>query len=534
MSTTTTDPASAPGVTRLSGPTAALIAVVSVVVALGASQVVAGLIAPAASPFQAVADTVVRLSPQPLIEFGKTLDYPALGLGKGTADKVTLLVVIAVVLLVIAGVGGVASRRRPTPGHVVIALLGVVGLAAVVFSPVFAPLNLLAPLVALAVGLGVFDLLYRWASHADRSPVERRDGMSRRGLLAGITAVGIGGIGLGAGGLLLGRRAAGSRQALTGRITPTEPAPPIPSGADFASLGTPTFLTPNRDFYRIDTALRIPSVAASDWSMRIHGMVDRELRLTYADLLREPLLEKPITLTCVSNEVNGNLISTANFTGVSLRALLLRAGVQPGAEQIVSTSIDGWTAGTPTEAVLRPGSNALLAIGMNGQPLPPEHGFPVRMVVPGLYGFVSATKWLADLELTTFEAKQAYWTQRGWAQQAPIKTQSRIDRPRPFQPLLRGPNGMVTLAGIAWAQTRGIERVEVRLDQTGPWWPAQLSTQVNTETWRMWRLDVPLEPGSHFVQCRATDATATTQPARPAPPIPNGADGWPGIRFTVA
>jgi DMSO/TMAO reductase YedYZ molybdopterin-dependent catalytic subunit len=208
--------------------------------------------------------------------------------------------------------------------------------------------------------------------------------------------------------------------------------------------------------------------------------------------------------------------------------------VRPGAQQLFSTSIDGWTAGTPTDVLLRPDSDALLAIAMNGEPLPPEHGFPVRMVVPGLYGFVSATKWVTDLELTTFDAKQAYWLQRGWGQRAPIKTQSRIDRPQGFQTLQAGPNGMVTLAGIAWAQTRGIDKVEVRLDDTGPWQPTQLSTQVNTETWRMWRHDIALAPGLHSVQCRATDHTGVTQTPDPAPPIPDGAAGWPKISFTVA
>jgi DMSO/TMAO reductase YedYZ molybdopterin-dependent catalytic subunit len=268
--------------------------------------------------------------------------------------------------------------------------------------------------------------------------------------------------------------------------------------------------------------------------MRIHGLVERELRLTYDDLLARPLLEQTITMTCVSNEVNGNLISTANFTGVSLRDLLLEAGVAPGAEQLFSTSIDGWTAGTPTDVLLSPDRGALLAIGMNGEPLPPEHGFPVRMVVPGLYGFVSATKWLADLELTTFDAKQAYWLQRGWAQRAPIKTQSRVDRPRPFETLTPGRDGTVAMAGIAWAQPRGIGKVEVRIDENGPWRPAQLTPQVNPRTWRMWRIDLALAAGSHYIQCRATDATGATQTARPAPPIPDGAAGWPGIRFAVA
>jgi DMSO/TMAO reductase YedYZ molybdopterin-dependent catalytic subunit len=374
-----------------------VIEVVSVTAALGAGQLVAALVAPASAPFQAVADTVVRFSPEGLTEFGKSLEFPALGIGKGVADKLGLLVGIGVVVGLIAVLAGLASRRRPLPGSLAIAVLGGAGLAAVILSPVFAPLDLVAPLVALLGGLGVFGLLHALAARPAGVPGDRSGGVSRRRVLLTAAAVGIGGIGVAVAGVSLGGGAARSRAALLGRITPTRPAPPVPPGADFASVGTPTFVTSNRDFYRIDTALRIPEVTAEAWSMRVHGMVATELRLSYDDLLARPLLERTITMTCVSNEVNGNLISTANFTGVSLRELLLEAGVAPGAEQLFSTSLDGWTAGTPTDAVLRPDSDALLAIGMNGEPLPAEHGFPVRMVVPGLYGFVSATKWLADL-----------------------------------------------------------------------------------------------------------------------------------------
>lgn len=535
MNSTRSTTQSPSGHVVLSRPVAALIEIVSVGAALGFGQLVAGLVAPASAPFQAVADTVVRLSPEGLTEFGKTLELPAIGLGKGVADKVGLLVGIGVVVLLVAALAGVGSRRRPLPGRVAIAVLGAAGLGAVVSSPVFTPLSLVAPLAALVIGLATFDALRILANHPAAAPGPPV--AARRGVLIGIAAVGVGALAAGIGGVAATDGTGRSRAGLLGRITPTRPPPPLPPGADFASVGTPTFLTSNRDFYRIDTALRIPDLAAEDWSMRIHGMVNRELRLTYNDLLARPLLSRTITLTCVSNEVNGNLISTANFTGVSLRDLLLEAGVAPGAEQLFSTSVDGWTAGTPTDAILRPATpdgEALLAIGMNDEPLPPEHGFPVRMVVPGLYGFVSATKWLADLELTTFDAKQPYWLKRGWARLAPIKTQSRIDRPRPLDTLTPGPGGRVTLAGIAWAQTRGINKVEVRLDQTGPWRPATLSTPVNPQTWRMWRLDTTLPPGSHFVQCRATDTTDTTQTPEPAPPIPDGAAGWPGIRFTVA
>ena len=308
-----------------------------------------------------------------------------------------------------------------------------------------------------------------------------------------------------------------------------ERAPAIPAGAAFPELGTPTFLTPNPEFYRIDVALRIPSQAADDWSMRIHGMVDNEITLTFDDLLNRPLVERTITMTCVSNPVGGNLISTANFIGVELRDILLEAGIRPGADQLYATSTDGWYTGTPTDVVMEQDRGALLAIGMNGEALPPEHGFPVRMVVPGLYGYVSATKWISDLEVTTFGAKPGYWLERGWAERAPIKTQSRIDTPRGFASV---PAGRVTVAGIAWSQPTGLGAVEVRMDG-GAWQEAELSTEVNYDTWRMWRTDFELAPGSHTVQTRATDRAGRTQTESRADPIPDGASGWPATIFTV-
>ncbi|MCW2633143.1 MAG: sulfite oxidase-like oxidoreductase, partial [Pseudonocardia sp.] len=321
-----------------------------------------------------------------------------------------------------------------------------------------------------------------------------------------------------------------SRRAVAG-LKPATPAPAIPAGADFAAAGTPPFLTPNADFYRIDTAnLLIPRTTAEAWSMRIHGMVDRELKLSYADLMSRPLVEKTITITCVSNEVGGELISTSNFVGVPLRDLLMEAGVQPGASQIFTTSEDGWTCGTPTDVVMEADRGALLAIGMNGEPLPLEHGFPVRMVVPGLYGFVSATKWLADMELTTFEARQSYWLKRGWGQKAPIKTQSRIDKPKAFE---RVAAGRVTVAGVAWSQHRGVDRVEVRADN-GPWVVAELATEVSTDTWRMWRAHLDLGPGSHTLYCRSTDRTGATQPVERVDPIPDGATGWHSVIMSAA
>jgi DMSO/TMAO reductase YedYZ molybdopterin-dependent catalytic subunit len=521
------------------GSVAAVLGVLAVGAALGAGQLVAGLVAPGASPFLAVGDGVIRLSPQVLTEFAKTTF--------GTADKAVLLTGMAVVIVAVAAIAGLLSRYQARPGVVTVTVLGLLGFAAVVLAPAFAPLDLLAPAAAMAAGVGAFRLLHRLALAAYRPeprpdppsdvPTERPQpsgGMSRRGVLVGSSAaVGLLSLAAGAGGSWLGGRAQKSQQVVAddlARIPLAERAPAIPAGAAFPQFGTPTFLTSNQDFYRIDVALRIPSQTAADWTLRIHGMVDREISLTYADLLARPLVERTITMTCVSNPVGGDLISTANFIGVELRDILLEAGIRPGAEQLFSTSFDGWTAGTPVDVVLEPDRGALLAIGMNGEPLPPEHGFPVRMVVPGLYGFVSATKWITDMEVTTFGAAQAYWLQRGWSQRAPIKTQTRIDFPRGFGSV---PAGRVTVAGIAWAQHTGVDRVEVRMDG-GPWQQAVLSTEVSADTWRMWTAEFQLAPGSHTVQTRATDRRGVVQTETRADPVPDGATGWPAVIFTAA
>lgn len=515
---------------------AAVVGVLAVAAALGFGHLAAGVVSPASSPFLAVGDTVIRFSPQRLTEFAKTTF--------GVADKPVLLAGMAVVIAVVAAVGGVASRRRVVPGLVVVAVLGVLGIAAVVLAPAFAAGDLVAPLAALVVGLVVFAGLHALSVRAYRAAGTDAAsgagidsgvgaGLSRRAVLIGSSAaVAVASLGAGAGGLLLAGLG-DSRQRVTeqlARLRLAERAPAIPGGAAFPELGTPTFLTANRDFYRIDVALRVPGQRAEDWSMPIHGMVDNPFTLTFDDLLRRPLVERTITMTCVSNPVGGNLISTANFIGVELRDLLLEAGIRPGADQIYSTSIDGWYTGTATGVLLEPGRGALLAIGMNGEALPPEHGFPVRMVTPGLYGYVSATKWIVDMEATTFDAKPGYWFERGWAQTAPIKTQSRIDTPRGFATV---PAGRVVVAGIAWSQPTGISRVEVRMDG-GPWREADLSTEVNGHTWRMWRAEFDLAPGSHTVQTRATDHNNLTQVEQRAEPIPDGASGWPATIFSTA
>ncbi|MCE7005590.1 molybdopterin-dependent oxidoreductase [Kibdelosporangium philippinense] len=494
---------------RLSPWRAVWAGVLGVVAAVAAGHLVAGLLDANASPFLAVGNTAVDLTPDPVKDWAIATF--------GTADKLVLLIGMAVVLLGFAAIAGLLSRRSPAPGTVVAVVVGALGLIAVMVRPDLGQLAILAPLASLFAGVFVFRWMHRLAQPPLSSSERRKFLQASAGVVAGIGVAGLGG-------QLLGSRTdvEGSRAAI-GQLTPAQPAPAVPSGADFVPR-TPRFLTSNHDFYRIDTALSVPKVRAEDWALRIHGAVSREMTLRYADIRQFPLVERTVTLTCVSNEVGGNLISTSNFIGVPLKDILAAAGVQPGSDQLFSTSADGWTCGTPVADIMERG---LLAIGMNGEPLPVEHGFPARMVVPGLYGYVSATKWVVDMEFTTFADKQAYWLKRGWAARGPIKTQSRIDTPRGSAQA-----GRVTVAGVAWAQTRGIAKVEVRADGRD-WVPARLAAEVSLDTWRMWEADLELAPGEYTLQCRATDRSGYTQTDAIADPVPDGATGWHTVPISV-
>ncbi len=503
-------------VNRLPKGRAVAVALVSLFAALGVGHLVAAMVGPEASPYVAVGNWVRDLSPHPVTEWAKSTF--------GDADKLVLFIGVTVVVLAVSALAGLTSRTRSTPGLVIAGAQGVVGFFAVLSRPDLGQLGVLAPAASMVVGLVTFSFL-----HAKAWPAEQ-DGESRRQFLRASAGIVLGAGAFGVVGQLLGNRVDVEKsRAAVGRLRPASPAPTLPAAADFARDGSARFITSNRDFYRIDTALSLPRVAAEDWRLRIHGAVDRTVEFTFADIRRRALIERPVTLACVSNEVGGGLISTADFIGVPLRDLLLEAGVKPGADQLFSTSADGFTAGTPIDALLDEKRGALLAIGMNGEPLPQEHGFPARMVVPGLYGYVSATKWVVDMELTTFADKQGYWIPRGWSAKAPIKTQSRIDSPQDGATLRRG---RTTVAGTAWAQTIGIREVEVRADD-GEWHPAELGAEVDVNTWRMWRVQLDLRPGRHRLQVRATDATGYTQTDAQALPAPDGATGWHTIEVTV-
>ena len=354
-------------------------------------------------------------------------------------------------------------------------------------------------------------------THSDRRTLRRA------GLVAG-GAVVVGG----AGRRLQGRFSVeGARDAVV-LPAPASPAAPLPGGVELGVGGVSPFVTPNGDFYRVDTALVPPRVTPSEWSLTIKGMVDNPIRLSFEDVVDRELVERDITLVCVSNEVGGPYAGNARWLGVPLRTLLEEAGVQDGADQMVSRSVDGWTAGSPTDAVVD-GRDALLAIGMNGEPLPVEHGFPARLVVPGLYGFTSATKWVTEIELTTFDAYDPYWVQRGWAQVAPIKTMARIDTPGGLATV---DAGTVPVGGVAWAIHRGISAVEVRVDD-GPWQEAQLGAVPGNDTWRQWMFPWEATSGRHTITARAVDGTGEVQTDQRANPIPDGASGWHNIVVLV-
>jgi DMSO/TMAO reductase YedYZ molybdopterin-dependent catalytic subunit len=517
----------------VASPTAvgAAVGLVAGGVAIGVAELVAAVVGELSSPMVAVGEVAIDLAPG----WVKSFAIRAFG----SNDKTALLIGIGVILGILAAVMGMLTLRRRWIGYSGLVALGVIGVAAAVSRPTADGLSALPSIVGVVAGAVALRLLLRPFDERGAPRRARPDGGGerskpvaydrRRFLMTGAALAG-GAFLAGVGGRVLGRSAAkaeASRLAL--RIPKPSNVPPVPAGTDLHVPGLSPFMTPNDSFYRVDTAIIVPKLATEDWRLRIHGMVDREVQLTMPQLLARPLVERDVTLTCVSNEVGGPYVGNARWIGALLKPILDEAGVHPGADQLVSTSADGFTLGTPT-AVLMDGRDAMLAVAMNGEPLPLAHGFPVRMVVPGLYGYVSATKWVVDMELTTFDAFDAYWVRRGWAQQGPIKTMSRIDTPRSGASLAAG---RVAVAGVAWAQHKGIEAVEVRVDG-GPWQAARLSVQDTIDTWRQWVFDWEATAGRHQIQARATDRTGYTQTAQEAPPAPNGATGWHTIVVAVA
>ncbi len=535
----------------------ALAGLLAVGAALAVGELVTGILEGTSSAVVSVGEVVVANAPNWLKEFAiETF---------GENDKDALIAGTTITLVLVSIVLGVASLRRLWIGIAGTVVFGVIGVWAALTRPGASPVDAWPSIIGTLAGVTVlWYLLGRTRTTAApasvvtaaavagpasdpvvetvetvETPATMRPsgprpsapaGFDRRAFLAsaGMVAGGVVVVGAFGKGLQGRYSVAGARDAVT-LPPPASPAAALPAGVDLGTAGISPFITPNSEFYRVDTALQAPRVTPSEWRLSIGGMVDNPIELTFQDLLDREIIERDITLVCVSNEVGGRYAGTARWLGVPLKSLLDEAGVQAGADQLVSRSVDGWTAGSPVQTVMD-GRDAMVAIGMNGEPLPVEHGFPARLVVPGLYGFVSATKWVTQLELTTFDAFDPYWAKRGWAKEAPIKTMARIDTPRG---LAKVEPGVVPVGGVAWAVHRGIEAVEVRIDD-GPWQEAQLAAVPGSDTWRQWVYPWEATSGRHTITARATDGSGETQTEDRVEPIPDGATGWHSVVVIVS
>jgi DMSO/TMAO reductase YedYZ molybdopterin-dependent catalytic subunit len=531
---------------------AAVAGIVSAAVFLAAAELAALAAARDSSPLLAVGSFVVDVVPQPLKEFAIATF--------GEYDKIALLAGLAVAVLCASAVAGVLQFVRPPLGVAAFVVAGAAALITTVTRPLAGPFAALPAVVGAAAGCVCLWFLSarlrRWAAASTRprttsptfpttpaplaqtsppAPLAETPTVHPKGTAAAasvdrrmfLRVAGIAGatallVGSGARILINATSASVSAIRAALRLPPPRSAVVVPSGAEFDVPGLSPLFTPNADFYRVDTALTVPSVDPATWRLVVDGMVQERIELTFDDLLAMGLDEYAVTLTCVSNEVGGPLVGNAVWLGVPVREVLRRARPSSAADMVLSRSVDGFTASTPLASLTDDGLDAILAVGMNGEPLPLEHGFPVRMVVPGLYGYVSATKWLTELRVTRFDVDEAYWTPRGYSAQAPIKLSSRMDTPRTGAAI---PAGRTPVAGVAWAQTVGIERVEVRIDE-GQWQPAALSAPLSDDTWVQWYLEWDAAPGTHFITVRAVDRNGDLQIEERAPIAPDGSTGW--------
>jgi DMSO/TMAO reductase YedYZ molybdopterin-dependent catalytic subunit len=557
-----------------------VVGLLAAAVAIGAGQFASGLGVPQSSPVLVVGQAAIDLTPLPVKDFAIS--------AFGANDKTALLGGILLILAGYAAVVGMLAVRRLAFGMAGLAVFACIGVAAALSRPAADPGYVVPTLVGAAAGAVALAWLARAAAGLEPAPAglapapagPRRPGgagtggpvvlappdlpaqaepgevvgptvragpaysvtrpvdpgapgasrwpVRRRFLISsGVTAAAA------AAGTLAGRNLTNEHNIAQARAAirfprPAVAAPRLAAGTSLDIPGITPFITSDASFYRVDTALLAPQFAPANWQLRIHGMVQREVTISYAELLRRPLIEAYVTLTCVSDPVGGPYVGNAKWLGAKLADLIRQARPLAGANQLLSTSVDGYTSGTPLQVVLD-GRNALLAVAMNDEALPVVHGFPVRMVVPGLYGYVSATKWVTDIEVTTFASAYSYWAQRGWSQQGPIKTESRIDVPAAGASLAAG---RVAVAGVAWAQHKGVAAVEVRVNG-GPWHEARLASVPGIDTWRQWIWEWSATPGHYLLEARATDATGYTQTAVQAQPPPNGASGYPTAEVSV-
>src|SRR5215203_3661197 len=541
---------------------AGIAGVVGAVVAFGITELVHGLYTPVPSILVSLAQRIVELTPGTLVTQGIEL--------LGTADIPTLIASVLIGTVVFAVLLGNLAVRHPSLALLGVAVLAAIAIAAALADPfVEAFPTVVTIVVALLAGSAVTELLLRAAGlrptsvsmgetlpagapgSAASPAVRSREAGSGEGI-----SVGRGGfLLLGGGAAIAGLAAAGIGRLLAGGTSATaakpkklnlpdapekkavavthETLPKPPADASIDVPGMPDLITPASSFYLIDTELTSPRIDANTWKLSVKGAVDNPVEFSYKDLLGMPTREADITLSCVSNTVGGGLVSNGRWTGVLLSDVLAEAGmsrdrISGASRQLVGRSVDGFTTGFETDIALD-GRNALVAFGLNGSELPLKHGYPVRLVVPGLYGYVSATKWLTEIELTNWNF-DAYWIQRTWSKEGPVKTQSRIDT---VQDGAQISAGKTPIGGIAWAPHRGIERVEVSTDGGATWNETRLAKQLAEDTWRQYVYDWNARPGDYTIQVRATDGNGETQTASKAPPHPSGATGYHTIDVTV-
>jgi DMSO/TMAO reductase YedYZ molybdopterin-dependent catalytic subunit len=514
-------------------------------VSIAVGEIVAGLVAGAPSLVVAIGTLVIDQQPPGAKDIVVSLF--------GTNDKLFLNLLVLVVALVVGGLLGLVARTRFTTAAVVFGLFGAVALfSALRMGTASQALSVVTVALAVGAGLATLRLLVDLAAARDPGRIRRAEASpDGRGARSGAPRAVSGLVTMpdwdrrrflvASGGLAIGSVAIGSigRSLLQGAhsqepttvVLPSASLTPAPLAPDtsLAVPGITPIVVPNDDFYRIDTALIVPRVDVASWTVKVTGMVDTPVNLTYDQLTAMPIFEQYVTIACVSNEVGGNLVGNALWRGIHLREVLAMAGAKPEATQIVGRSVDGFTVGFPTAWAMDPAREPMIAVGMNGEPLPVQHGYPARLIIPGLYGYVSATKWLAEIELTTLEAFDAYWVPLGWSKEAPILTQSRIDVPSSGANLHAGP---VAIAGVAWAPDRGVSKVEVRVDD-GTWQPATISSEISRATWVQWKLAWDAPSGEHRIQVRATDGTGQVQTEESSPPAPDGARGYHTIGVRV-
>ncbi|GAB2775309.1 sulfite oxidase [Terrabacter koreensis] len=500
----------------------ALCGILAAMAGIAAGHLVAAFVSPAASPVLAIGSTVIDLTPTPVKEWAIARF--------GTADKAVLQGSVLAGTLALAAVAGLLSRRRmPFAVGLIVLLTGLAG-AAALLRPAAAVRDVVPSLAAMAAGVAVLvwlaGLARRAAGGEDQAAaIPRTVGTGRRGFLGGALGVAV----LSALAVVGGQLRAGAQRAKQLALPRAQdPAKPLPKGLESTVKGISPLRTPTDKFYRVDTNLVVPQVDVDTWTLEVDGMVERPVTMTFAELSAMPLIERDITMTCVSNEVGGGYIGAARWLGVRLTDVLDRAGVKGAPDQLLSTAVDGFTISTPL-SVVRDGRDAMVAIGMNGAQLSDTHGFPARLITPGLYGFVGATKWLTKLTLTTYAADQAYWTKRQWATDAPIKTSARIDTPAPLSTI---PAGRTAVGGVAWAQHRGVGKVEVKIDD-GDWQATKLGPDVGIDYWRQWFLPWDARPGLHRISVRATDLAGRAQITERATPFPSGSSGIQEVVVTV-